>query len=48
MVIKKLFGRWVLVPARWNLAPAERWLRPLYEEPLPEVGAYLFFVAERA
>jgi SAM-dependent methyltransferase len=47
LVSKKLFGRWVLVPAHWNLAPAERWLRPLYEEPLPEVGGYLFFVAER-
>lgn len=47
LVSKKLFGRWVLVSARWNLAPAERWLRPLYEEPLPEAGAYLFFVAER-
>lgn len=47
LICKKLFGRWVLAPARWSLAPAERWLRPLYEEPLPEVGAYLFFVAER-
>lgn len=47
LVSKKLFGRWVLVQARWNLAPAERWLRPLYEEPLPEVGSYLFFEAEK-
>ena len=47
LVSKKLFGRWVLVPARWNLAPAERWLRPLYEESLPDVGAYLFLVADK-
>lgn len=47
LVAKKLFGRWVLVPSRWNLALTERWLRPLYEEPLPETGAYLFFVAHR-
>ena len=45
VVSKKLFGRWILVPSRWNLFLTERWLRPRYEEPLPEVGAYLFFVA---
>ena len=45
LVAKKLFGRWILVPTHWNLALTERWLRPLYEEPRPEVGAYLFFVA---
>ena len=45
VVAKKLFGRWILVPTRWNLFLTERWLRPRYEEPLPEVGAYLFFVA---
>ncbi len=48
LLAKKLSGRWILVPQRWNLALTERWLRPLYEEPLPEVGAYLFFVAEKA
>jgi SAM-dependent methyltransferase len=47
LVTKKLFGRWILVPRRWNLALTERWLRPLYEEPRPEVGAYLFFVASK-
>lgn len=47
LIAKKLFGRWILVPTRWNLSLAERWLRPLYEEPLPQLGAYLFFVAEK-
>lgn len=47
LIAKKLWGRWILVPQHWNLALAERWLRPLYEEPLPEVGAYLFFVAQK-
>jgi SAM-dependent methyltransferase len=47
LVAKKLFGRWILVPSGWNLAPVERRLRPLYEESLPEVGAYLFLVAEK-
>jgi len=45
LVAKKLSGRWILAPTRWNLALTERWLRPLYEEPLPDTGAYLFFVA---
>jgi hypothetical protein len=48
LVTKKLFGRWILAPTRWNLALTERWLRPLYEEPLPKVGAYLFLVATKA
>jgi SAM-dependent methyltransferase len=47
LIAKKLSGRWILAPARWNLALTERWLRPLYEEPRPAVGAYLFFVAEK-
>jgi SAM-dependent methyltransferase len=47
LIAKKLFGRWILVPHRWNLALTERWLRPLYEEPLPTSGAYLFLVATK-
>ncbi len=47
LVAKKLFGRWILAPTRWNLALTDRLLRPLYREPLPQVGAYLFFVAEK-
>jgi SAM-dependent methyltransferase len=47
LVSKKLFGRWILIPSRWNLALTEQWLRPLYQEPLPETGAYLFLVAQR-
>ncbi|MFC2037932.1 class I SAM-dependent methyltransferase [Chloroflexota bacterium] len=48
LITKVLLNRWILVPTHWNLALTERWLRPLYEEPLPEIGAYLFLVAERA
>jgi SAM-dependent methyltransferase len=49
LLSRKLFGRWVLFPTRRNpvLALAERWLRPLYAEPRPQVGAYLFFVARK-
>jgi SAM-dependent methyltransferase len=48
LVAKKLTGRWILAPTRWNLALTERWLRPLYEESAPETGAYLFCVAAKA
>lgn len=48
LIAKKLWGRWILLPRHWNLALTERWLRPLYEEPLPQAGAYLFFVAKKA
>jgi hypothetical protein len=47
LVTKKLLGRWILSPTRWNLALIERCLRPLYEEPLPQAGAYLFFIATK-
>ena len=47
LVARKLFGRWILVPARWNLALTERALRSRFEEPRPAAGAYLFFVARK-
>jgi len=47
MVAKKLTGRWLLVPARWNLALTAALLRRYYEEPLPEQGAYLFFIVRK-
>jgi SAM-dependent methyltransferase len=48
VIIKKLTGRWLLVQRPWNLAPTAAFLRPFYEEPLPEEGAYLFFVVQKA
>ncbi len=47
VLAKKLTGRWLLVPTRWNLALTAALLRRYYEEPLPEQGAYLFFVCRR-
>src|SRR5690606_41673652 len=32
LVTRKLLGRWIMVPARWNLALTERTLRPFYED----------------
>jgi SAM-dependent methyltransferase len=48
LIARKLLGRWILAPTRWNLALTERWLRPFYDEPLPQVGAFLFVVAVKA
>ena len=47
-ISRVLFGRWILVPARWNLAVTLRLLRPYYNETVPqEKGAYTFYVARR-
>lgn len=47
LVSKLLFGRWVIAPWRSSLRWTERWLRPSFDEPPPERGAYLLIVAER-
>jgi SAM-dependent methyltransferase len=47
VLAKKLFGRWIISPTRANLWLTERLVRRYYDEPLPERGAYLFFVAEK-
>jgi SAM-dependent methyltransferase len=47
LLSKKLFGKWILVPTRWNLALTERLLRPLFEEAPPARGAYSFFLARK-
>jgi SAM-dependent methyltransferase len=47
VVAKKLTGRWVISAARWSLWLTERLVRRYYEEPLPEQGAYLFFIARK-
>jgi SAM-dependent methyltransferase len=47
LVTKKLLGRWIIAPTRANLWLTERLLRRYYDEPLPERGAYLFFIAQK-
>ncbi len=43
-----LTRRWILVPARWNLALTMRLLRRYYNEPIPqEWGAYTFYITRR-
>ena len=46
-VCKKVTGQWILWPSRVNLWLIERLLRPLYDEPPPQQGAYLFIVAQK-
>jgi hypothetical protein len=48
LLAKALVGRWLLVPTAWNVALTGALLRCYYAEPLPEEGAYLFFVARKA
>ncbi len=48
LISRVLFGRWILVPSRWNLALTMQLLRPYYNEPVPqEKGAYTFYIARR-
>jgi SAM-dependent methyltransferase len=47
LVSRKLFGRWILSPTRWNLSFTERLVRP-YAETLPlEEGTFTFYIARR-
>jgi len=49
LITKRLFGRWVLFPSHSNplLRALYAWLRPICDEPLEPVGAYLFGVARK-
>lgn len=44
---KKVTGRWIVGPWTWSLWPVEQILRPFYEAPLCEAGAYFFMIAVR-
>ncbi len=49
LILKKLFGRWILLPSPSNLWLTLALLRPYYNEPVPqEHGAYTFFVTRRS
>lgn len=47
VVAKKLTGKWLLVPKRWNLSLTENLLLPYYLEQPSDQGAYYFFVAQK-
>jgi SAM-dependent methyltransferase len=47
LVARKLTGRWILVPARWNLWLTERFVRK-YASPEPVAdGTFTFFIARK-
>jgi ubiquinone/menaquinone biosynthesis C-methylase UbiE len=45
LVTKKLFGRWVLIPKKWNLALPFQRLRPFMDDPVSLEGVCSFFIA---
>jgi len=47
LINKKLFGRWVLVPKRWNLALPWKWTRKFMDDPRSPEGVCSFFIARR-
>jgi hypothetical protein len=48
LVSKKLTGRWVIAPTRWNLALTDRYVRQRYQPALEcEQGVCTFFIARR-
>jgi len=44
---RKLTGRWILSPTRWNLMLTERIVRRYYEEPRTQDGTYSFYLARK-
>jgi len=48
LVSKKLFGKWILAPYKWNLALTEKLTRPYFEAPIEnDDGVYTFYIAEK-
>jgi SAM-dependent methyltransferase len=47
LVTRKLFGRWILVRARWNLALTMHFIRPYYVTSPCDNGAYTFYITRR-
>lgn len=49
LLARKLTGRWVISPTRWNLAFTTRLVRRYYDEPsICEAGTMTFYLARRA
>ena len=47
LFVKKIFGRWVLVPTGWNLAITKRLIRPYAQAAPVEDGVFTFFIARK-
>jgi len=48
LITRKLFGRWILVPAYWNLMPIYHWLKPHVSAVACDDGVCTFYIARRA
>jgi SAM-dependent methyltransferase len=48
LVARKLTGRWIIWPSRFNLGLTERFVRRYYREPLAGDGTYTLYVARRS
>jgi SAM-dependent methyltransferase len=46
-ILKKVVGRWILVPKRWNLAIPWRLTRKYLDHPRSEDGVCSFYIAEK-
>jgi SAM-dependent methyltransferase len=47
-ISKKLFGKWILFPTRWNLWIITSWLEEVYiKDQVADDGAYTFFILEK-
>jgi SAM-dependent methyltransferase len=48
LILKKLIGKWILVPSRWNLSLTRRLVSPAYQEDRRQPdGAYTFYIAKK-
>ena len=47
LVARKLTGRWIIAPARWNLWLTERLIRPYASTDAVENGTFTFYIARR-
>ncbi|HET7009313.1 MAG TPA: class I SAM-dependent methyltransferase [Anaerolineales bacterium] len=47
LISRRLAGRWILAPTRWNLWLTARALRPYYDSPVAGDGAFTLYVARR-
>lgn len=46
-IMHALTGHWIVAPWESSLKWTDRWLRPYYDEPFGETGAYLLIVARK-
>jgi len=47
LVAKRIFGRWIIAPTRWNLWLTEKIVRPYAGTELHPNGTYTFFIARK-